>query len=151
TIPSAFALNPALDVSQYAHTAWRNRDGFAKSEITDIVQTSDGYLWLATQFGILRFDGVRTVPWHPPADQRLPSENIRRLLEARDGTMWIAAIGGLASWKNGRLTRYPELDGFSLSGILEDRAGTIWVAANFPEGRLCEVHATKMQCHPEIG
>ena len=59
--PSAFALNPALDVSQYAHTPWRISDGFAKGYIYAIAQTPDGYLWLGTEFGVLRFDGVRKV------------------------------------------------------------------------------------------
>ena len=65
--PCALALNPALDVSEYAHTAWKVRDGFVKGTIGSIAQTPDGYLWLGTEFGLLRFDGVRTVPWQPPA------------------------------------------------------------------------------------
>ena len=60
--PRAFALNPALDISQYAHTAWRIREGFSKGRITSIAQTPDGYLWLGTEFGLLHFDGVRSVP-----------------------------------------------------------------------------------------
>ena len=44
--PSAFALNPSLDVSQYGHTSWMIRDGFAKGQIISIAQTPDGYLWL---------------------------------------------------------------------------------------------------------
>jgi len=59
----AFALNPALDVSQYAHTAWKIRDGFAKGSILSIAQTPDGYLWLGTAFGLYRFDGVRNALW----------------------------------------------------------------------------------------
>ena len=43
----AFALNPDLDISQYAHTSWKIRDGFAKGTITSIAQTPDGYLWRA--------------------------------------------------------------------------------------------------------
>src|SRR5215467_11921515 len=82
--PSAFALDPALDVSQYAHTAWKIRDGFAKGEIRAIAQTADGYLWLGTEFGLLRFDSVRAVPWQPPADQPLPSSYVWSLLAARD-------------------------------------------------------------------
>jgi len=74
--PAMLALNPALDVSQYAHTSWKIRDGFTKGYISSIAQTSDGYLWLGTEFGLLRFDGVRNVAWQPPPDQHLPSSTI---------------------------------------------------------------------------
>ena len=53
---SAFALNPTLDISQYAHTAWKIRDGFFKGAIYSIAQTPDGYLWLGTDVGMLRFN-----------------------------------------------------------------------------------------------
>src|SRR5580765_2650658 len=79
-----FALNPALDVSQYAHTSWKIRDGFTRGIITAIAQTPDGYLWLGTEFGLVRFDGVRHVEWTPPAGERLPSDEIRNLLVSRD-------------------------------------------------------------------
>src|SRR5262245_38900463 len=72
----AFALDPALDISQYAHTAWRVRDGFTKGAIVSIAQTPDGYLWLGTEFGLYRFDGVRAILWQPPAGQQLPSNRI---------------------------------------------------------------------------
>src|SRR4029453_10812748 len=72
--PPALALNPALDVSQYAHTAWKVRDGFAKGAVDSIAQTPDGYLWLGTVAGLVRFDGVRSLPWRPPGRQRLPSD-----------------------------------------------------------------------------
>src|ERR687890_2431733 len=74
--PSAFALNPASDVSQYAHTSWKIRDGFTRGQITSIAQTPDGYLWLGTEFGLVRFDGIKNVVWTPPADQQLPSNFI---------------------------------------------------------------------------
>src|SRR4051794_3989515 len=72
----AFALNPQLDISQYAHTSWKIRDGFPKGEITSIAQTPDGYLWLGTEAGLFRFDGVRNVAFRPPANQELPSNLI---------------------------------------------------------------------------
>src|ERR1700750_2797729 len=75
----ALALNPALDVSQYAHTSWKIRDGFTRGQIISITQTPDGYLWLGTEFGLIRFDGVRNVPFQPPADQQLPSSYITSL------------------------------------------------------------------------
>src|SRR5882724_9145410 len=125
--PCAFALNPALDLSQYAHTAWKIRDGFSKGAIYSIAQTPDGYLWLGTELGLLRFDGARNLPWQPPQNQRLPSNFIFRLLAARDGTLWIGTLSGLASWKGGTVTRYPEFDGLAIFALLEDHEGTIWV------------------------
>src|ERR1700752_2994552 len=74
--PFAFPLNPGLDVSKYAHTAWKIRDGFSKGAIQSIAQTPDGYLWLGTELGLLRFDGVRNLLWRPPANQELPSNFI---------------------------------------------------------------------------
>src|ERR1700688_4592685 len=92
-----FALDPSLDINQYAHTAWRTSEGFFKGTITSIAQTPDGYLWLGTEFGLLRFDGVRYVPWQPPLGEHLPGSYIRSLLAARDGRLWISAAKGLAS------------------------------------------------------
>ena len=149
---SAFALNPELDVSQYAHTAWKVRDGFSKAGINSIAQTPDGYLWLGSQFGLLRFDGVRNVPWQPPADQHLPSNFILSLLAARDGTLWIGAAKGLASWKDGKLTQYSELADQYVYKLLEDHEGTIWAAGGGTfTGRLCAIHVGSVQCHGDDG
>jgi signal transduction histidine kinase/ligand-binding sensor domain-containing protein len=150
--PPALALNPALDVSQYAHTAWKIRDGFAKSSILSIAQTPDGYLWVGTAFGLFRFDGVRIVPWQPPPDQHLPSTTVSRLVAARDGTLWIGTRNGLASWKNGKLTQYAELAGLVIVALVEDDEGSIWVGANGPpDGKLCEIRNGGVRCHPEMG
>src|SRR5580704_12213602 len=150
--PCALALNPALDVSQYAHTAWKIREGFSKGTIVAIAQTQDGYLWLGTEFGLLRFDGVRYVAWQPPADQGLPSSYIRSLLAARDGTLWIGTAEGLASWKVGHVTRYPELAGQSVGTLLEDHEGTVWAGGHAaPAGKLCEFRSGNVRCHGENG
>ena len=104
-LPRVVALDPALDVSQYAHTAWKIREGFATGTIHQIAQTLDGYLWLATEAGLLRFDGIRVVPWQPPQGEHLPSNDIRSLVAARDGTLWLGTAKGLLSWKDGKLTQ----------------------------------------------
>ena len=149
---SAFALNPALDVSQYAHTTWKIRDGFPKSEISSIAQTPDGYLWLGSEFGLFRFDGVRHVQWRPPANQELPSNFILSLLVNRDGTLWIGTANGLASWKDGRLTQYAELAGRQIFKILEDRDGSIWVSGgSLSSGRLCAIRNGNVQCFGDDG
>ena len=61
------ALDPSLEIRQYGHTAWTIRDGFSLGNIYAIAQTPDGYLWLGGEFGLFRFDGVRSIRWQPPA------------------------------------------------------------------------------------
>jgi ligand-binding sensor domain-containing protein len=127
--PLVFALNPTLAINQYAHKAWTVREGFFKGPIYAIAQTNDGYLWIGTEFGVERFDGMRSVSWQPPKGDHLPGGRIRSLLAARDGGLWIGTDQGLASWKDGKLTQYPELAGKTVLSILEDRESTIWAAA----------------------
>ena len=107
---TAAALDPSLDVSQYAHTSWTVRGGFSLGAVSTMAQTPDGYLWLGSEFGLFHFDGVSFVQWEPPDGEQLPARNISSLLTARDGTLWIGTLAGLASWHDGRLTRFPELD-----------------------------------------
>jgi Two component regulator propeller. len=71
--PPLVALDPSLDISQYAHTAWTFRNGFLTGAVYTIAQSADGYLWLGTQTGVYRSDGVRAVPF--------------ALLQDREGTV----------------------------------------------------------------
>jgi len=150
--PCVFALDPSLDISQYAHTSWKIRDGFSRGNIRVIAQTPDGYLWLGTEFGLLRFDGVKAVPWQPPPDQHLPSSDIRGLLAGRDGTLWIGTSNGLASWKDGKLTQYGELAGQYVFRILEDHEGSVWAGSyGVPSGRLCVIQSGSVHCYGKDG
>ena len=148
----ASALNPSLDINQYAHTAWTVRDGFFKGAIHAIAQTPDGYVWLGTEFGLFRFDGVRSVAWQPPAGEYLPNNDIQSLLAAREGRLWIGTNQGLASWKDRKLIHYPELDGQIVSTLLEDREGTVWAGGlATPAGRLCAIQGGSVRCYGEDG
>ena len=150
--PGAVALNPAFDVSQYAHTSWKIRDGFSKGTIFSIAQTPDGYLWLGTELGILRFDGVRPVPWQPPSGQQLPSNNIRALRVTRDGTLWMGTEAGLASWKDGRLSRYEPLAGRMVMALVEDREGSLWATTFFNlKLTLCQIRRADAKCYGDDG
>src|SRR5712671_112446 len=148
----AFALDPALDISQYAHTAWKIREGFSKGRVTSFAQTPDGYLWLGTEFGLLRFDGVRNVPWDPPAGEHLPSSYIRSMIAAHDGRLWIGTYKGLASWNDGKLTKYRELAGQTIDVLLEDREGTVWAGGYAGSiGRLCAIKSGSAECFGDDG
>jgi len=160
--PPALALEPPLQISQYAHTSWTARDGAKLGLVFAIVQTPDGYLWIAGSFGLFRFDGLRFVRWQPPNGQSLPSGPYS-LLVSRDGTLWIGTFAGLASWNGRDLTRYPEIGKAFVTSLHEDRDGTVWAGALDRDGTvwaglhaerslLCAVRAGQASCSaPEGG
>jgi len=149
-----YALDPVLDISQYAHTAWTVRDGFSLGNIYAMAQTPDGFLWLGTEFGLFLFDGVRSIPWQPPAGQQLPEKNINALLVTRDGTLWIGTFAGLATWSRGKLTWRPELGRQFVASLFEDREGTVWastLAGAQTSGELCAIRNATAQCYGSDG
>lgn len=151
--PSARALNPELDISQYAHRAWRVRDGFTRGAILAVAQTPDGYLWLGTEFGLYRFDGIRVIPWLPAPGASFFSKHVYSLLAARDGTLWVGTDDGAASWNNGEFKHFPELDGQTIGSLFEDREGTIWSSGqkNFSNPEICTVRKQVVSCTGEDG
>ena len=149
-VPSADALDPERRISQYAHTAWRVRDGTFAGAPNAIAQTTDGYIWIGTTSGLLRFDGVRFVPFTPPAGKRLPNPAVYSLLGARDGSLWIGTALGLAQWNNGNLITFPETAG-RVESIYEDRESTIWMARTRRTdlGGVCKVAGSAVTCYGE--
>ena len=151
---SGSALNPSLEMGQYAHTAWTVRNGFSLGNIYAMAQTPDGYLWLGGEFGLFRFDGVRTTAWQPPPGQQLPDNNINSLLVTRDGALWIGTFGGLVIWSGGKLTAPPEeeLAKHFVASLAETSDGTVW-AGTLREGggRVCEVRSGGARCSGEDG
>jgi len=152
--PCARALDPTLDINQYGHTAWTGRDGFSMGNIYAMAQTPDGYLWLGTEFGLFRFDGVRGIRWQPPAGQHLPDDNINSLLVTRDGTLWIGTFSGLVTWDGVKLNwrPEPELRRQFVASLYEDREGTVWAGTlGTPTGRLCAIRSGGTQCYGQDG
>ena len=152
--PAAFALDVTSNANSYAHTAMRMRDGFPKAPIVAFTQTPDGYLWLGTQLGLFRFDGVQGLTWSQLTGQKLPSDWAGALLAGRDGALWIGTNVGLFRWGEGKLIEYPALSGLEVVSLLEDREGTIWAAAESEAtstARLCAIRAGVVRCYGEDG
>ena len=127
---------------QYTHTKWNDSPGL-KGRVNSMVQTSDGYLWLGTEFGLVRFDGIRFIPSGPGVGPSLPSTIIWSLLAARDGSLWVGTLDGLFSWHQGQLIRYPELAAQPVFALLEDHEGTVWAGGT---AGLCSIRSKKIQC-----
>jgi signal transduction histidine kinase/ligand-binding sensor domain-containing protein len=142
----AIALDPPLQIAQYAHTSWTARENALLGLVFAMAQTPDGYLWIAASFGLFRFDGLRFVKWQPPDGQTLPS-NPYSLLVSRDGTLWIGTYHGLSSW-NGRefVKRHPEVGRVFVTSLLEARDGTVWAGVLGEPGRLCAIRTGQIQC-----
>jgi signal transduction histidine kinase/ligand-binding sensor domain-containing protein len=146
---STLGVDPDRHISQYRHTAWRIKDGLFRGEPNVITQTPDGYIWIGTSAGLIRFDGVRMVPWKPPDGSQLPSPNITALLASRDGSLWIGTDAGLSHWMLGGLANYLTEPG-RINTILEDQQGKIWVMrSRLPsaQGPLCQVSDSTPTCY----
>ncbi|HEX7315675.1 MAG TPA: triple tyrosine motif-containing protein [Pyrinomonadaceae bacterium] len=145
----AHALDPKRKISQYGHTAWRTQDGLVNNPKA-IAQTTDGYIWVAVDDGLVRFDGVKFSPWTPPQGQAWPDSGPKVLRAARDGSLWIGTSGGLSRIKDDQLFNYPGLRGAGISEIIEDHTGVIWVTRyRLKDGRgpLCRVVGEDFQCY----
>lgn len=149
---STLALEPGRRISQYGHTAWRIQDGLIDSPVA-ITQTADGYIWIGTREGLVRFDGVSFDLWSPPKGQSLPSRGLSFLLGTGDGSLWIGTTGGLSRLKDGQLQTYTNEPGRSgITAIIQDHAGTIWATRyRVPkgEGPLCRVAGNDLRCYGE--
>jgi len=109
----AFALDPTRALTQSRLSVWNSDAGLPQNTIEAIVQTRDGYLWMGTEEGLVRFDGVRFVVNDSQSAPGLRSSFVSSLFEAPDGTLWIGTYGGgLARMRNGKIEAFhPEVLG----------------------------------------
>ena len=145
-------LNASPDVSRYGHAKWTLREGGLRGYPRSIAQTLDGFLWLATDVGLQRFDGVRFTSWEPPTGSSLPGVVVR-LLATRDGSLWIGTDQGLARWSGGALSAYRELDGEVVLALAEDRHGAVWAGTHGRQNnaRLCSIQGENVDCEGDSG
>ena len=133
---ASLLLTAAL-LSGYTLNSWTLADGVPIGPVSAMVQDADGYLWLGTSIGVLRFDGARFTPWDALYPAPLPHRDVRALSLGRDGTFWIgfdAAADGssVGAWKDGALT-FPAAGAAphaATTAILADRSGCVWAVSN---------------------
>lgn len=100
---------PAL--AQYRFDHWTADNGFPQNSVRDIVQTRDGYLWLTTFDGLLRFDGVRFTVFNKSNTPGLASNRFFNLFEDRSGDLWASLeTGQLVQRHQGRFTIHTHQD-----------------------------------------
>jgi signal transduction histidine kinase/ligand-binding sensor domain-containing protein len=144
-----WAVDPNRRISQYAHNVWNVKDGAFEDTPNAIAQTKDGYLWIGTLAGLLRFDGVRFVPATTAEGQLLSRVPINNLLGARDGSLWIGTPSGLSRLKDGELVNYSSTP-VGISNIIEDHTGTVWVTryrVTDGQGPLCKATGKELHCY----
>ena len=132
--PRALALDPGKAVTQYIQDVWQTEQGLPQNTITAIAETPDGYLWLGTREGLVRFDGVRFTVFDSRTTPELGHNWVLCLLADRAGRLWIGTSGGgVVRLEQGRFTRYAEPDGLpgeQVSSLFEDRKGRLWVGTD---------------------
>src|ERR1700722_3560722 len=97
------ALNPHTALTQYTRAAWTQAQGLPQDTIRAIAQTPDGYLWLGTNEGLVRFDGYDFVTY-TKADGSIPNNAVNAVATGRNGTLWIGTLGGLTRYANKKFT-----------------------------------------------
>ncbi len=130
----AKALDPQKLISQFTHTSWTAKDG-VPGPVRAIAQTPDGYLWLGTEAGLYRFDGLHFVAWEPTFGEQILGSSVWSLCTSRDGSLWIGfSSGRISQLRNGHLKNYSHADGMPDGGILsivEDGNGSIWAGGQY--------------------
>lgn len=122
---------------------WREAEGFAQSRVRAIVQTRDGYIWLGTDGGLVRFNGEAFTAFTVQSGA-LKDNEVWALQEDDEGGLWIGTYGGgLTLLKNGRFQTFTAANGLPDDVILslaKDRDGNIWVLT--PQGLVSGAHGS---------
>jgi signal transduction histidine kinase/ligand-binding sensor domain-containing protein len=139
-VVSSAALEPSTALGNYGRQAWGLENGLPQNTVQALAQTKDGFVWLGTEAGLVRFDGnsfqvfdKNTLPGQ--GGPALPGNDVRCLLAAKDGALWVGTSEGLARWKDGVVAAFTTkqgLPGNNVERILETGEGELW--ANTDQG-----------------
>ena len=138
TARSAWGAGSDRSLVGYKLTSWTHIGGIPRNDVYAVAQGTDGYLWVGTEAGLSRFDGMRFVGWDTIGSAPLPKGSVRFLCIARDGSLWV-----IIRLDDGRsvLTHatpkavhtYDEHDGLQIGRptmLVEDLSGALWVGGD---------------------
>src|SRR6476646_8924959 len=103
---TAFALDSSRELSQLNHEVWLTENGLPQNTVHSIAQTSDGYIWIGTEEGLARFDGLKFTVFNKQNTPQLKSNYIRALLADRRGALWIGTAEGLVRLFEGQFSAF---------------------------------------------
>ena len=128
----SFALDPAKPLSTQTHRIWRSEDGLLQDSATALLESRDGFLWVGTRSGLVRFDGAAFEPFSRLNVPGFSHNDIQCLAETPDGSLWIGTSEpGLYRLHRGNLQVLGLADGLPdrpIRRLLCDRQGTLWAA-----------------------
>lgn len=123
--------DPFRDAPRYRVDRWRTTDGLPDNTINALLQTTDGYLWIATQGGLVRFDGHAFTVFNVSNTKEITINAISALAEGRDRTVWIGTSGaGILRYRDGIFHRTATNDGLPsnyISALASDQNGGVWI------------------------
>jgi ligand-binding sensor domain-containing protein/signal transduction histidine kinase len=122
----ARALDPHTAPKGYGFQSWQTDSGLPQNTVHAIVQGRDGFLWIATEGGLVRFDGVDFAVLHHANTPGLPSDLVDGLMEDRSGALWISTSGGLARMKDGKVEGIDGVPATQVWRTFADARGTVW-------------------------
>jgi PAS domain S-box-containing protein len=127
-------LDPSKSITQYVHDIWTTENGLPQNSVLALAQTPDGYLWLGTEEGLVRFDGMRFVTFNKGNTPGFQSNEVDALLVDHRGDLWIGTHGGgLTSLVRGVFKTFSKKDGLSndfVRALYEDERGDLWIATD---------------------
>jgi len=128
------SLDPSKEIGQYVRQDWNTETGLPQSSVQAIAQTADGYLWIGTEAGLVRFDGFRFTVFDKKNTPALRSNQVTALLVDKQQNLWIGTHGGGISRLNaGRpdtAVHLSEATDLTVNVFYQDRQGVIWVGTS---------------------
>jgi signal transduction histidine kinase/ligand-binding sensor domain-containing protein len=124
----AGALVPTTRLANLNRQGWVMENGLPQNTVQALAQTADGYLWMGTEVGLVRFDGAGFTTFDDRSKPALPGSDVQCLLAAKDGSLWVGTSDGLARLKDGVVTTFTTANGLpdnSIRAIGQESNGTV--------------------------